>query len=431
MSYPEYKFARIYISGFKGAPIDIKTLSQKQLLEGFINRIEPRMVAKNVSLFSDYNFNQNQYIFTGVTDIFDSSYSSIKNSLKVGYINVVDAGKTDISGFFKVSGYVTGQFIDIYVDKVSAGYDYSLYLDNRKTYSAFGVNSYNQFGPQNLSNIKEVEAAFNHSLVLFEDGTVTGFGDNEYGKAAGISNYTGWNQTPVGKLSSVQKISSKNTFSIALFNNGTITGWGSNFFGQTSGTTGNVSSWSQTPLSKLTGVININAGNSFGLALFNNGTITGWGNNFYGQASGGLNLTGVINISAGSSHSLALLGNGKVTGWGDNTYNQAFGGNDLTGVRDISAGWDHNLALLSDGKITGWGDNAYGKALNGNNLTGASGISAGKNHSLVILNNKNITGFGSSTGISLINYEKISNNIIYEKITYLKSENLKMAGGRL
>ena len=60
MSYPEYKFARLYISGLKGAPIDIKTLTQKQLLEGFVNRIEPRMIAKNVSFFSDYNFNDEQ-----------------------------------------------------------------------------------------------------------------------------------------------------------------------------------------------------------------------------------------------------------------------------------------------------------------------------------------------------------------------------------
>jgi len=429
MPYPEYKFARLYISGLRGAPIDIKTLTQKQLLEGFINRIEPRMIAKNVSFFSDYNFNdeQSKYIFTGVTDIFDSNYSSIKLSLKNGYINVVDSGITDVSGFFKVSGYVTGEFFDLYIDKVYAGYNYSLYLYNNKTYRGFGVNPYNQLGPQNLSNIKEVQAGTDYSLLLFEDGTISGFGNDIDGVASSF--YTNWNETPVGKLSQVSKISTQNSFSMALFNNGTITGWGNNSFGQASGTTGNVSSWSQTPLSKLTGVININAGNSFGLALLNNQTVTGWGNDFYGQASSGLNLTGVINISAGESHSLALLANGKVTGWGDNTYGQALGGNNLTGVIDISAGWDHNLALLSNGKVTGWGDNSYGQALNGNSLTGATGISAGKNHSLVILNNKNVTGFGSSTGIKFINYEKISNNIIYKTTKFSKSENLKMAGG--
>lgn len=434
-SYTGYKFARIYMSGFKSAPIDKATLAKKEFIGGFVNKIEPRMIVQNISIFADYDFDfkSSNYIYTGVTDIFDSNYSSIKFTTKTGYINIVDSGITDPSGFFIASGYVTGKFFDIYIDKIHAGYDYSLYLYNDKTYAGVGSNLSNKLGPQDLTDIKEIQAGLDHSLILFENGTITGFGDNAYGKIAGTEFYTNWSETPVGKLSGVEKISTQNSFSIALFNNGTITGWGNNSFGQTSGTTGDVLSWSQTPLANLTGIVDINAGNSFALALFDNGTITGWGNDYYGQISGGLNLTGVISISAGTAHSIALLADGKVTGWGDNFYGQALGGNNLNNIIDISAGWDHNLALLSNGRVTGWGDNTHNQALGGSGLVNVQSISAGGSHSLAIINNKNVVGWGLNTSGQIINftYQPISNNMIYENLTFSKSENIKMIGGNI
>jgi alpha-tubulin suppressor-like RCC1 family protein len=432
-SYTGYKFARIYMSGFKSAPIDKATLAKKEFMNGFVHKIEPRIIVDNISLFSNYDFNVKPAIYTGVTDIFNSSYSSIKLSTKIGYINIVDSGTSDISGFLNVSGFVTGKFIDFYIDKIHAGYDYSLYLYSDKTYGGVGSNLSDKLGPQDLDDIKEIQAGLDHSLVLFENGTITGFGDNNYGKIAGTDYYTDWNETPVGKLSGVQKISTQSSFSIALFDNGTITGWGNNSFGQTSGTTGDVSSWNQTPLSKLTGVIDINAGNSFGLALLNNGTITGWGNDYYGQASNGLNLAGVIKISAGSAHSIALLANGKVTGWGDNTYNQALGGNNLNNIIDISAGWDHNLALLSNGRVTGWGNNTYNQALGGSGLVNVQSISAGAFHSLAITSNKNVVGWGLNASGQIVNftYQPISNNVIYENKIFSKTNDLKMFGGEI
>lgn len=432
-SYTGYKFARIYMSGFKSAPIDKTTLAKKEFIGGFVHQIEPRMIVQNISIFSDYDydFKSSNYIYTGVTDIFDSNYSSIKFTTKTGYISIVDSGITNPSGFFIASGYVTGKFIDFYISKIHAGYDYSLYLYDDKTYGGVGSNLSNKLGPQDLIDIKEIQAGLDHSLVLFENGTVTGFGDNSYGKIAGTPYYTNWNETPVAKLSGVQKISTQNSFSIALFDNGTVTGWGNNTFGQTSGTTGNVSSWSQTPLANLSGIIDINAGNSFALALLDNGTITGWGNNFNNQISNAFNLTGVISISAGTAHSIALLANGKVTGWGDNSYGQALGGSSLNNIIAISAGWEHNLALLSNGRVTGWGDNTYNQALGGSGLVNVQSISAGGNHSLAIIGNKNVVGWGLNTSGQIVNftYQPISNNMIYENKTFSKSENIKMLGG--
>ena len=118
------------------------------------------------------------------------------------------------------------------------------------------------------------------------------------------------------------------------------------------------------------GVIDVSAGDQHGLALFQNGTITGWGNNSYGQALGGLLLTGVTGISAGYYHSLALLNNGRVTGWGKDNYGQSSLTNRITGAIKVSAGYDYSLVLLKNGFVVGFGDNTRGAALGGNGITG-------------------------------------------------------------
>jgi alpha-tubulin suppressor-like RCC1 family protein len=153
------------------------------------------------------------------------------------------------------------------------------------------------------------------------------------------------------------------------------------------------------------------------LAVLLNGTITGWGDDTYGQISQGYGLTGVVKVNIGESYSLALLNNGRVTGWGDNTYNRATGGNNLTGVIDISAGWRHSLALLNNGTVVGWGDNTYGQVSAGNILTGVKVISAGDIFSLAVLNNGNVTGWGNdnhgcaSAGNALTNAVSVSAGI--------------------
>lgn len=118
------------------------------------------------------------------------------------------------------------------------------------------------------------------------------------------------------------------------------------------------------------GIIDVSAGSAHGLALFSNGTITGWGRNDFAQATGGWLLTGVTRVSAGDLHSLALLANGRITGWGFNNSGQASLASSVTGAVGISAGSGYSLALLNNGLVIGFGNNAFGAATGGNNLTG-------------------------------------------------------------
>lgn len=118
------------------------------------------------------------------------------------------------------------------------------------------------------------------------------------------------------------------------------------------------------------GIIDVSAGSAHGLAVFSNGTITGWGRNDFAQATGGWLLTGVTQVSAGDLHSLALLANGRVTGWGFNNSGQASLASSITGAVGVSAGSGYSLALLNNGLVIGFGNNTFGAATGGNNLTG-------------------------------------------------------------
>lgn len=60
-------------------------------------------------------------------------------------------------------------------------------------------------------------------------------------------------------------------------------------------------------------------------------------------------LDHVIAIAAGTVHSLALKENGTVVGWGSDYYGQTIMPTNLNGVVAIAAGGTHSLALKSDG----------------------------------------------------------------------------------
>jgi hypothetical protein len=211
---------------------------------------------------------------------------------------------------------------------------------------------------------------------------VTGWGWPGFTIATGGNNLTG-----------VIEISAGYFHSLALFHNGTITGWGLNINGQLND-------------NNLTGVTGISAGYNYSLAVLNNGRVTGWGINGFGVATGGNDLTGVKKALASKYNSLALLDNGRVTGWGYTSFGFTSGAKDLTGVVDIAisnptptSSYDWALALLNNGTISGWGFNDGNNNLTGgNNITGVSGIEIGYAHTIALLNNGIVTGWGADAG---------------------------------
>jgi alpha-tubulin suppressor-like RCC1 family protein len=142
-----------------------------------------------------------------------------------------------------------------------------------------------------------------------------------------------------------------------------------------------------TPVSGISNVTRIAAGDNFVLAILEDQTVKSWGKNDYGQLGDGTTtqrfspvavpgLTGVTQVSGGRGHSLALRSDGTVWAWGNNSYGQVGDGttNDrlapiqvpgLTDVVKVEAVGPFGLnaqlnngasfALTSSGALYGWG----------------------------------------------------------------------------
>jgi hypothetical protein len=98
----------------------------------------------------------------------------------------------------------------------------------------------------------------------------------------------------------------------------------------------------------------IAAGGSHSLGLRADGTVIGWGDNYYGKAIIPLSATNVVAIAAGGEHSLALRADGTVVSRGLNYYGQTNLPASTTNVVAIAAGYGHSLALRADGTVVGW-----------------------------------------------------------------------------
>jgi len=374
------------------------------------------------------------------------------------------------------SGFLTG------VTAISAGSNFTLAMKDDGTVWGWGDNIYGTLGDSTqtqrttpvevrgiggsgfLAGIKAISAGFQHSLALKDDGTVWGWGSNSYGSLSDYGTYT-WT-TPVqvkgaggsGFLTNIKAIDAGNGYSLALSKSGTVWGWGMNNNGQLGNGSTQLTSVLPTQVKDptgsayLTNITTISAGtrwsNGFSLALKDDGTVWGWGDNSGGplgnntQTSSllpiqvkdetGLSfLTDVAAISAGNAHTLAIKKDGTVWAWGNNTYGQAgysfYTQNALTphaiitavdagsvaNIKKISAGSAHSIALKEDGTVWAWGDNSMGQlgigtlkqqtspiqvqvkdSTGSGFLTGITAISAGRDFTLALKDDGTVWAWG-------------------------------------
>ena len=172
---------------------------------------------------------------------------------------------------------------------------------------------------------------------------------------------------------------------LALKNDGTVMGWG------------NDSSGASAPPTNLAGVVVIAAGGYHSLALKNDGTVIGWGDDDYHQATPPVGLSNVVAIATGLYHSLALRTDGTVVGWGYDDYGQATPPAGLSNVVAVAAGGYHSLVLNRDGTVFGWGDDADGQATAPAGLSNVVAVAAGYSYSLALINDGTVAGWGSNS----------------------------------
>ena len=155
-----------------------------------------------------------------------------------------------------------------------------------------------------------------------------GLGSNAIGQL-GDGTINNQRNTPVevSDLSDVQAIAAGLVHSLALKNDGSVWAWGRNAEGQLGDGTNDFFRSTPVPVSALSDVQDIAAGESYSLALKNDGSVWAWGLNGNGQLGDDTNidsntpvqvsgLSDVQAIAAGGHHSLALKNDGSVWVWG-------------------------------------------------------------------------------------------------------------------
>jgi hypothetical protein len=251
--------------------------------------------------------------------------------------------------------------------------------------------------PAGLNDVVAVAAGGQHNLALRVNGTVVAWGRDNQGET----------QVPAG-LSNVVAISAKN-HNVALRSNGSIVVWGhpdpivtsvppglsdataiaagnssGNSYTMALRSNGTVVVWGLMPLvtnvpSGLSGVVGIAAGLSHALAVKNDGTVVGWGENLAGAATPPTGLNGVVAVRAGQFTSFAIKSDGTVVGWGSAEVPAG-----LNGIIDLQEGATHTIALRTNGQVVAWGNNAAGQATVPAGLSDVTAISAGGSHSLAL-----------------------------------------------
>jgi alpha-tubulin suppressor-like RCC1 family protein len=297
------------------------------------------------------------------------------------------------------------------------------------------------------ADVTAVSGGLNFSLALLANGTVEAWGDNLFGQLG--DGTTTDHPTPgtVTGLLSGRSIAAGDNFALASLGNGTVQAWGENDFGQLGNGGVGGSNPLPAPVTGLTGVVAVAAGQDHGVALLSDGTVKAWGDNSSGQLGNGVTggnspvpvtvvgpggvgvLSNVKAVAAGDNYTIALLNDGTVRTWGDNVEGQLGNGivspgsptpvtvvgvggvGVLGGVKAVAGGGRHTLALLISGAVRSWGNNSAGQLGNGVTvdsptpvtvlgpggvgvLSDVALIAAGDNYSIAYLTNGPVNTWG-------------------------------------
>ena len=321
---------------------------------------------------------------------------------------------------------------------IAAGGGHSCALPQDGTITCWGNNWNGQLGngaksyfssvPVKVNGITDATAittGFDHSCALHQTGAVSCWGANGTGQLGnGQSGEDADSSVPV-KVNGITDATAItaggddfSSYSCALHQTGAVSCWGANGTGQLGNGQSGEDADSSVPMkvNGITDATTITAGSYHSCVLHQDGTITCWGNNKYGQLGnsttqsssvpvGVLGITDATTITAGGgsvlSHSCALHQTGAIFCWGNNQNGQSTGKlkddstdssvpvrvNGITDATAITTGWDHSCALHQTGTITCWGNwgaNSFVPPLEVEGISDATAITAGLMYSCAL-----------------------------------------------
>jgi alpha-tubulin suppressor-like RCC1 family protein len=254
--------------------------------------------------------------------------------------------------------------------------------------------------PPGTTSIVSIAAGNNHTVALLDDGTLYTWGLNWKGQLGHSS--MGDPEfhtipTPVPNFppgsARITHIVAGGDYTAALLDDGTLYTWGSNVSGEL-GVVGVAGVTPQLVKGELEGrrVVDVAGGGRHMAALVDDGSLYAWGFNDFGQlgdasrtkrgvptliAGFGAEGAKVSRLTLGQHHSAAQLDDGTVSTWGDNLFGQLGDGTTVdvrstpgvvpsfppgtASVQSVAAGDFHMVVLLDDGSLYTWGDNALGQ----------------------------------------------------------------------
>jgi len=337
----------------------------------------------------------------------------------------------------------------------SGGYHTCAILDDSSV-SCWGYNYYGQLGDgttidrstptQTLSlgtgrGVVAISSGMRHACAIVDDASVSCWGvnrDGRLGDGTTTQRNTPTQTTSLGTGRTAVAISSGRLHTCAILDDGDVNCWGNNSAGQLGDGTTTQRNTSTQILSLGSGrtAVAISSGRETTCAILDDGSVSCWGGNSYGQLGDGTNTdrsapsqtsslgTGrtAVAISSGGSRTCVILDDGSVSCWGRNLYGGLGDGTNTnrntptqtsslgtgrTAVA-ISAGASHTCAILDDASASCWGDNWYGQLGDGTRTernrptqtsslgTGRTAvvISPGYGHTCAVLDDASVSCWG-------------------------------------
>ena len=279
-----------------------------------------------------------------------------------------------------------------------------------------------------------------HSCNFQEDGSASCWGSNQFGQIGDGTTTDRHTPTTIDGFGSGRTavgISAGSEHTCAILDDGSVSCWGSNQFGQIGdGTTTD----RHTPTT-IDGfgsgrtAVGISAGSEHTCAILDDGSVSCWGSNQFGQIGDdsvtdrllpvSINLNGnksATSIASGTFHTCVIVDDGSVSCWGHSAAGQlGYGDTEFRWVPTptmslgagrsaiaLSLGTYHTCALLDDGAVKCWGDNGHGQLGDGTGIDSNSPsssilenvmrISSSGKHSCVILNDGSVSCWGINHG---------------------------------
>ena len=297
-----------------------------------------------------------------------------------------------------------------------------------------------------------VAAGARHTLALKSDGTVWGWGDNGGGQLGFTEQFYSQRNRPVQVpgVSGAAAIAAGGGHSLALKTDGTVWAWGANSSGQVGTGSYTEKSPDAAQVAGLSNVRAVAAGPTYSLAVKTDGTVWGWGSNYYGNTHTGVlglpansygtptpvqigGITGVASVAAGGTHVVAVKTDGTVWTWGSDQFGQLGDGGSngaggtmprqiaLSNVSAVAAGFEHALALRTDGTVWSWGHNVGGVLGDGTTTdrgapvqvalgAAAAGVDAGPEHCAAVMADGSVRTWGTNGSGQLGDRTRVDRN---------------------